>query len=680
MIIPLLIPVPELVNRLSKAEANVAKGIVAAGSCNPFRDGESLIDTYLRSCFGDDTQRYFMLAQALQSHRVLLLFDGLDEAGRYLGRVERCLTALVAQDHRVIVTARMEAMYEINFPRSPRQPGTLKKEYLSPTWLKTAPDLFKTVELLPFNSKDRKCMVEVLLNKEKEITAEECEKCEVFVEEFIDMLEEDERRKWNTPLMVAMLVASWREKRRQDNPGNKETAENSWGRRAVRRTTAGGASPAEGSKGRDKDKERDKADSPRDTQEDIANIYTVALDLLLRRFQSRLQADRHKMKDTVEQFKKLLEVIATKLTRERKKIFSEADVLPLLEENNIAWEVWRDLDKSIRAGRVPLLLHETDEEEGTKRFWFAYGSFQRFLTRREDRGRGNANADSVVRESSKDGDTKADRKEKKPSLSRSTSEETREIPSWILPSPRGAPASLFMNGTSSMFPISSAPAAPVATPTNGASIGMNGLNNTPPISSATFGAQTNGVNISMNGTSNMFPISSAPLGTQTNGASIGMNGTSNMFPHGSANIQPYGGSVGMNGFSNMLSPQFGADNIISSPRMPALPTADDISRTRRSDSYVDVSSAFSDNLPPISPRLRFHAEPLAALRCEAKLERKSEVAGELLDLRDVLEGIQMEMPSLPSELKARCEPRKSFINPLPPPPVTISSTRQHHRY
>merc|ERR1712190_344507 len=125
-------------------------------------------------------------------------------------------------------------------------------------------------------------MVEVLLNKEKEITSEECEKCEVFVEEFIDMLEEDEKRKWNTPLMVAMLVASWREKRRQES----RTKEgNIWGRRAVRRSTS---STDGGDAVKAIQREKDK-----DTQVDIQSIYSVALDLLLRRFQSRLQADRH---------------------------------------------------------------------------------------------------------------------------------------------------------------------------------------------------------------------------------------------------------------------------------------------------------------------------------------------------------------------------------------------------
>lgn len=416
MLIPLHINVSDLGEKLTKAESTKGRGRARAGAAgqdasNEFAtdDGESLIDWYLRACYGDDTGRYFMLTQALQSHRLLLLFDGLDEAGRHLPRLERCITALVAHDHRVVATARLQDSAADSSPRNKKkqqEKRRVKEDFnrVIPSWLRTAPDIFKVAELMPFNRKDRKCMVEVLMGREPGITAEETESSETFVDDFMDMLEEDERRKWNTPLMVAMLVASCRERLRQQklekDAANKDDKQ--WSRRSVRRTTAKVIEIKE-----DPDEKANAA-------VDIQGIYTVALDLLLRRFQSRLQADRHKMKEMVGKFKTLLEVIATSMTRQRTKVFTEEDVLPLLEENHIEEQVWKDLAEAIKDGRVPLLVAEREEMEdgeeevaqsphspnggsphGTHgspkkekakgkevtRYLFAYGSFQRFLSK-----------------------------------------------------------------------------------------------------------------------------------------------------------------------------------------------------------------------------------------------------------------------------------------------------------
>merc|ERR1712050_235070 len=123
----------------------------------------------------------------------------------------------------------------------------------------------------------------------------------------------------------------------------------------------------------------DESTRKRAQQVDIREVYRVAEDLLLRRFQSRQQADRHKMKNTVEKFKMLLRLIAASMADENTTEFTEEDVLPLLSEYNIVPQVWKDLSEAIREGRVPLLQTRTDCE-GRVRFLFAYRSFQQFLS------------------------------------------------------------------------------------------------------------------------------------------------------------------------------------------------------------------------------------------------------------------------------------------------------------
>merc|ERR1719201_1026156 len=68
----------------------------------------------------------------------------------------------------------------------------------------------------------------------------------------------------------------------------------------------------------------------------INNIYAVALDLLLRRVQSRSQADRHKLKKSLAESKSILEIIATHMMQQSIEAFTEDDLLPLLQENMIS--------------------------------------------------------------------------------------------------------------------------------------------------------------------------------------------------------------------------------------------------------------------------------------------------------------------------------------------------------
>jgi len=307
-------------------------------------------------------------------------------------RIEECLLGLVALDHRVVVTARLQDEDSRGSPRRghdqprPSINGLAKKAggyagALSP--------LFRTMELLPLEMDCRKSLVEALFCHEVgNNVSDDVDAAADFVEDFIDNLDEDEEHKWSTPMMVSMLVASWNEKKRQGQDKNKESLA---GGTPKRKTSLAGVPKAPSKTSPDStgipSEHVGSASDRGGLAVDIREVYKVALDLLLRRFQSRQQADRHKMKATVQKFKELLQLIAVKMTDEGKKEFTEHDVIPLLREHNMAREVWTDLADAIRGGRVPLLQARWEEGDGhTDRYIFAYGSFRDFLTRESFRG------------------------------------------------------------------------------------------------------------------------------------------------------------------------------------------------------------------------------------------------------------------------------------------------------
>lgn len=370
LLVPVLVPVLDVCSRLQKAEESMNKDELSE------YEAEGLMEWYLRMVYGFDTNRFIVLRQAMESHRILFLFDGLDEAGPYTARIERCITGMVACNHRVVATARMHDDHAEE-QESPRRSARVAS-HLHPRWLKTAPQLFRVFELLPLELECRRSLVEVLLAREQTMSTDGVQAATDFVEDFIMHLDEDEGRKWSTPMMVSMLVASWQEKKRQDDRRAQKALDNSrpsgtFSRQRQSMFREQRASLA----ARSISKQSSSSVLGVDTRE----VYRVALDLLLRRFQSRRQADRHKMKDTVQKFKELLVLIAKQMP-EASKEFKEENVLPLLDKYEIDLQVWKDLSEAIQKGRVPLVQTKPDcKDSRAVRFVFTYGSFQRFLSR-----------------------------------------------------------------------------------------------------------------------------------------------------------------------------------------------------------------------------------------------------------------------------------------------------------
>merc|ERR1719282_1155758 len=63
-------------------------------------------DKYLRIFFGEDSQRYKMVRQAMCMHRVMFLFEGLEDGGALKQVVEHLIRDVVMDRHLVIVTSR----------------------------------------------------------------------------------------------------------------------------------------------------------------------------------------------------------------------------------------------------------------------------------------------------------------------------------------------------------------------------------------------------------------------------------------------------------------------------------------------------------------------------------------------------------------------------------------------
>ena len=68
---------------------------------------DNLIEWYLRDSYGSHSGRYKMLAQAMDGGRLLLLLDGLDEAGEQKDAIEAYIRERLAHDsQRLLVSSR----------------------------------------------------------------------------------------------------------------------------------------------------------------------------------------------------------------------------------------------------------------------------------------------------------------------------------------------------------------------------------------------------------------------------------------------------------------------------------------------------------------------------------------------------------------------------------------------
>lgn len=104
-LIPIMIPVSELVKRSPIHTKPIDEGgkhektdITDAGVRMEF-------DRYLRLQFGGESTKYFMVEQAIRMHRVVFIFEGLEDIANR-GQISKLIKKLVRERHLVVMTSR----------------------------------------------------------------------------------------------------------------------------------------------------------------------------------------------------------------------------------------------------------------------------------------------------------------------------------------------------------------------------------------------------------------------------------------------------------------------------------------------------------------------------------------------------------------------------------------------
>ena len=92
--LPIFIRVQDLQKRLLEHE-------------DTFNGRWNWVDAYLLLLHGEASEQYMFLRQALLARRVIMLLDGIDEAGKVREQLERHInTVLAPQGHMIMLTSR----------------------------------------------------------------------------------------------------------------------------------------------------------------------------------------------------------------------------------------------------------------------------------------------------------------------------------------------------------------------------------------------------------------------------------------------------------------------------------------------------------------------------------------------------------------------------------------------
>ncbi|KAF4652938.1 hypothetical protein FOL47_010776 [Perkinsus chesapeaki] len=387
-LLPLVIPVRELAKqhvlmsqqtdeRLSISSSSSAAAACLSDTESEGPDPESLLEAWMRTRLGDESSRLYLMRMMLASGRLLILMDGLEEAGSAKETIEKLLWLLAVNKHRVVCTVRE---------------GYLSDR--SRTRLESAG--FEGSSLSLLDADQRRFVATARLGQAS------AEKFEEFIQEFQEKVASSPEGVdfINNPACLSMLLCYWEQKypiraddsalsclQRERSSGRNSSSMGRLESQAIEedevstvpqappmlisspsRLVSGLSTPTDdGSPG----------DGGRLA---ISDVYRVSLSVLLQRVVMKHQADRAKVKDTVDRYKTLLETIAFSMMVERKSQFSENDVARWgLVDNESNLTAWKSLALSISRGRLPLLARLTGSKDVYKVYRFVFASFQDFL-------------------------------------------------------------------------------------------------------------------------------------------------------------------------------------------------------------------------------------------------------------------------------------------------------------
>eukprot|EP00929_Paragymnodinium_shiwhaense_P063871 TRINITY_DN31960_c0_g3_i1.p1 TRINITY_DN31960_c0_g3~~TRINITY_DN31960_c0_g3_i1.p1 ORF type:complete len:3687 (+),score=983.36 TRINITY_DN31960_c0_g3_i1:94-11154(+) len=316
-LVPLLVPVAELVKR-SGLENEAATSSAAV---------HAWFEKYLSITFGEDSQRYKMVRQAIAMHRVMFLFEGLEDAGSHMPFVERLIGDIVMDSHLIVITSRHLMAKDTNLVEMHEHITTLELQRLSNEQKRAiAHTRLGLAGLGDFNQ-----------------FFQQLRQSQSVVEESVEA-DEDEYGEdvFGNPMMLSMLLCYL--KSRQE----------------------------EHAKAQEENRSIDETDKVT-----LTAVYRVAMDVMLQRVQSKHQADRHNKEEKVEQCKLILEKMAMKMHLENITEIEEEDVNEILKDNPGLLNTWTTLRSAAEAGHA-MFLRMSDEDSGME-FRFLVKGFQDFF-------------------------------------------------------------------------------------------------------------------------------------------------------------------------------------------------------------------------------------------------------------------------------------------------------------
>jgi len=309
-LVPLLFTVADLVRRSTGQELNPE-------TMNNDQV-HAWFDRYLRITYGEDSQRYHAICQAIRAHRVLFLFEGLEEGGHLTPVIERLIANIVLNRHLCVVTTRPLV-------------GTSSRlqdmgVYVSTLKLQAVTDEQKRAIASSRLGVDGLAMFDRFFARLRERQGAEG----------ADGGQEDV---FGNPMMLSMLLCylQLRQNKAQKSGEHK------------------------------KDEETEEVT--------LTSVYRVAVDVMLLRVQSKSQAERHNKDEKVEQSKCIMEMMAAHM-QEQQALAIDVNQIPDLLEPELL-QTYEPLKEAVMAGHA-ILLRMSNENSKTE-FRFLVKGFQDFF-------------------------------------------------------------------------------------------------------------------------------------------------------------------------------------------------------------------------------------------------------------------------------------------------------------
>jgi len=349
-LVPVMFPIADMVKRTDQDPEYAEVDTVAA---------QTWFVNYLRVTLGDDSSRYKMVRQAISAHRVLLLFEGLEDGGEWFPLIECLIRELVLDRHLVIVTSR----------------PLLKN---SESVFEDMDEFIQRMDLLPLTTQQMRLVagarlgLDGLASYDQFFTQFRQGTKHVSIENGAENGDAPQEDVFSNPMMLSMLICyiQMHEREREEHEA--------WLQRS----------------GQHNEPRADRAGSLEHVSDahTLTDVYRVAVDVMLARVQSKQQADRFNKEEKVAKCKRILEKMAMKM-QVSKTVAIEADEFEKMLASNMH-ETWEVLKAAVAAGHAMFL--RMSPEAGRLELRFLVKGFQSFFAASELANGGGSHLPGLV--------------------------------------------------------------------------------------------------------------------------------------------------------------------------------------------------------------------------------------------------------------------------------------------